>query len=167
LQHHPRHPGPPWASGAAKTFSHKNRRYPLAEEGQPSLGCSAPDPSCMGHRRFVCETFGIDIVQRIIENIRVSVPRLRVFIGRPRTVGIGGHETSKDEGVEAGTEVVELDSESRSLPVNLCVKSACWTDESYIYVSASYVLVRHAGAPPARIVSERRRGRIWIGNRTS
>ena len=29
LQHHPRHPGPPWPSCATKTLSHKNRGYPF------------------------------------------------------------------------------------------------------------------------------------------
>jgi Homeodomain-like domain len=29
LQHHPRHPGPPWPGYSAKALSHKNRRYPF------------------------------------------------------------------------------------------------------------------------------------------
>src|SRR5262249_18514921 len=29
LQHHPRHPGPPWTDDSATTLAHKNRRYPF------------------------------------------------------------------------------------------------------------------------------------------
>ena len=28
LQHHPRHPGPPWPGGSATALSHQNRRHP-------------------------------------------------------------------------------------------------------------------------------------------